>query len=122
MVMRCLIVDDSPVFLRAARALLEREGSAVITASTGVEAWRLLDEVDPDVVLIDIDLGEENGFDLVAQLSRRAAEGGTPPVILISSHGIEDFEELIVDSAARGFISKSTLSAAAIRSMMSGGR
>src|SRR4051812_7536698 len=98
MVMRCLIVDDSPVFLRAARALLEREGSAVITASTSDEVWRLLDQVDPDVVLIDIDLGAENGFDLAVQLSGRTDDcGAVPPVILISSHGAEDFEELIVD-------------------------
>ena len=68
MVLRCLIVDDSTVFPRAAHALLESEGIAVASASNSAEARRLIDEEDPDFVLIDIDinLGGESGFDLAA--------------------------------------------------------
>ena len=120
--MRCLIVDDSTIFLRAAGAVLEREGVAVTVASTGGEAHRLIDEVEPDVVLVDVDLGEENGFDVVAELSARARGAERAPhLILISSHGREDLEELIVDSPARGFLNKSSLSAAAIRVMVDEG-
>ena len=119
MVIRCLIVDDSAIFLRAARALLESEGIAVAIASSGDEARRHIEQADPDVVLVDIDLGDENGFDVAAQLSGSAVAGGrSPRITLISSHSHEDFEELIVDSPARGFLNKSALSGAAIRSMM----
>jgi DNA-binding response OmpR family regulator len=119
MVMRCLIVDDSTVFLRAARALLQMQGIVVITASTGEDARRMLEDASPDVVLIDIDLGEESGFELAAELSARTGgENGGPQILLISSHGLEDFEELVRDSPARGFISKSALSATAIRSLI----
>jgi len=121
MPMRCLIVDDSAIFLRAARTLLEREGIAVTMASTSGEAHRLVDEIGPDVVLVDIDLGKESGFDLVAQLAARVPGDAAPQLILISSHGREDFEELITESAARGFLNKSTLSAAAIRRMIGNG-
>jgi len=120
--MRCLIVDDSTIFLRAAGAVLEREGVAVTVAATGGEAHRLIDEVDPDVVLVDVDLGEENGFDVVAQLSARVrGRDRAPHLILISSHGREDLEELLVDSPARGFLDKSSLSVAAIRVMVDEG-
>lgn len=115
--MRCLIVDDSRIFLRAARELLEREGVAVTLASTGSEAHRLVGEADPDVVLVDIDLGEENGFDVVAQM---AVDEVAARLILISSHGREDLEELIQESPALGFLSKSALSAAAIRFLLDG--
>ena len=119
MATRCLIVDDSAVFLRAARALLEPEGVVVTVASTSDEARRLVDEIDPDAVLIDIDLGDENGFDLAAELSERTdASGGAPSIILISSHSPEDFEELVMGSPALGFLSKATLSARAIRLML----
>ena len=119
MPMRCLIVDDSAVFLRAARALLEPEGIAVTMASNSEEARRLIDEVDPDAVLVDIDLGNENGFDLAAELSGRTDGGGGPPrIIMISSHSPEDFDELVRDSPAVGFISKAARSARAIRSMV----
>lgn len=121
MPMRCLIVDDSAIFLRAARSLLEREGVTVVMASSSSEAHRVVDEAGPDVVLVDVDLGAESGFDLVAQLAARAGDGAGPQLILISSHGRDDFEELITDSPARGFLNKSALSAAAIRSMIGDG-
>jgi len=123
MSLRCLIVDDSAVFLRSARTLLETGDITVTTASTGGEARHVIDEADPDVVLVDIDLGEENGFDLVAQLAGHPRRGGGAlETILISNRVRDDFEELIAESPARGFITKSALSAAAIRSIMSDGK
>ena len=63
MQIRCLIVDDNQPFLDAARLLLEREGLAVVgTATTGAQALRLEEELRPEVVLVDIRLGEESGF------------------------------------------------------------
>jgi CheY-like chemotaxis protein len=105
--LRCLIVDDNPRFLAAAKALLEREGLHVVVASSSAEAFEHVREVRPEVVLVDIDLGEESGFDLTEALADQR-------VILISTHGEADFEELIADSPAAGFISKERLSAAAI--------
>jgi len=117
--MRCLIVDDSAVFLRAARTLLETGDITVTTASTSGEARHVIDEADPDVVLVDIDLGDENGFDLVAELAGHTRRGGGAlSTILISVRKRDDFEELIAESPARGFITKSALSAAAVRSIM----
>src|SRR5712671_2619638 len=76
---RCLIVDDNQPFLEAARLLLEREGVAVVgVATTSAEALLLEGELRPDVVLVDIRLGNESGFDLAHRLSST--------VILISTH------------------------------------
>ena len=59
---RCVIVDDSPLFLESATDLLEREGLEVVgVASNSAEAIRLLEELRPDVTLVDIDLGDEDG-------------------------------------------------------------
>lgn len=119
MALRCLIVDDSTGFLRAARALLEREGVTVVgVASTGSEAVQRADELRPDVLLLDIDLGEESGLDVARRLER---ESRFPPshVILISTHAEEDFADLIAGSPAAGFLSKAELSASAIRRFIS---
>ncbi|HEX4518386.1 MAG TPA: response regulator transcription factor [Gaiellaceae bacterium] len=106
MPIRCLIIDDNRAFLDNASVLLEREGIAVVgVATTGADALRLEEELRPDVVLLDIRLGDENGFELARQLSGK--------VILISTHG-EEYAEEIEASPAAGFIPKARLSASEI--------
>ena len=118
--MRCLIVDDNHSFLEAARMLLEREGLTVAgVASTGAEALRQAETLRPDVVLVDISLGDESGFDL----TRRLVEddpGYEAAVLLISTHAEEDVADLIAESPAAGFVPKSELSASAIRRIVDG--
>jgi CheY-like chemotaxis protein len=116
--LRCLIVDDSTGFLAAARSLLEREGVAVVgVASTSAEALQRAEELEPDLILLDISLGEESGFDLAGRL---AGEACSRPwsVILISTHAEDEFADLIAASPAVGFLSKSKLSASAIRDVL----
>jgi len=117
-VLRCLIVDDSPRFLAAARGLLEREGVAVVgVASTGDEALRRVDELRPDVTLVDIDLGGESGFEVVRRL-HHDADVAPSRLILISTHAEDDYAELVAASPAAGFLSKTALSAAAVRDLL----
>jgi CheY-like chemotaxis protein len=116
--LRCLIVDDSRRFQDAARALLERQGIAVVDAvSTGAEAVRRAAELRPDVVLVDINLGAESGFEVVRRLHRDS--NGTPArLILISTQAEQDYADLIAESPAVGFLAKSALSAAAVRDLL----
>jgi DNA-binding NarL/FixJ family response regulator len=120
MTLRCLIVDDNPGFLHSARLLLEREGLSVVAlASSGEEALRQTEELRPDVVLVDVDLGNENGFDLVRSFHDEFGPS-TPNLILVSIHTEQDLAELIECSPAAGFISKAQLSAGAIRTLLDG--
>jgi DNA-binding NarL/FixJ family response regulator len=119
MALRLLIVDDNTHFLAAARCLLEREGMTVVgVASSGADAMRLADDLRPDVTLVDVDLGEESGLDLALRLTEAAGE--TAPVILISAYPEEDLADLVDDSAALGFLPKSSLSARAIDDLLRG--
>lgn len=112
--MRCLIVDDNNDFLRAARELLESDGISVVGAvSTGAQAYRTCRDLNPDVVLLDIDLGEENGFDVARQLA-----DATQRVILISGYSRDDFEDMITDSPVLSFLPKASLSGTAIRDIL----
>jgi DNA-binding NarL/FixJ family response regulator len=87
-------------------------------ASTGAEALRLAAELAPDLILLDVDLGEENGFTVASQLT--GADGAPTKVILISTHREDDFAELLAQNPAVGFIAKSDLSVPAIERLLDG--
>jgi DNA-binding NarL/FixJ family response regulator len=115
-VLRCLIVDDNALFLEGAADLLRREGLDVVgVASNGAEAIQLVSELRPDVVLVDIDLGDEDGLELAGQLSDLSPQAN---VILISTHSEEDLAHLIAATPALGFVPKTRLSAQAIRDLL----
>jgi DNA-binding NarL/FixJ family response regulator len=114
---RCLIVDDSPEFLEAASSLLARQGVTVVgVAHSASDALLRVAELRPEVVLVDIDLGGESGF----EVTRRIAGAAATSVILVSTHSGDDFAELIEESPATGFISKPELSGDAIRNLVGG--
>ena len=115
--LRCLIVDDNASFLEAATSLLERDGVTVVAvASASAEAIRKVQELHPDVVLVDIMLGNESGFDLARELASSNAD--RPAIILISARAEADFADLIAQAPAAGFVPKSELSASVIRRLL----
>jgi len=110
---RCLLVDDNEAFLETASLLLEREGLTVVgTASSIAEALRQARALRPDLILVDIGLGDESGFDLARLLAQdgRGGQGDGADVILISTGAEADYREMIDDSPAAGFLAKSELS------------
>jgi CheY-like chemotaxis protein len=111
---RCLLVDDNDAFLEAATVLLQREGMTVAgVSSNSAEALQQAHALRPDVILVDIGLGEESGFDL-ARLLAQDGQSSDAEVILISARAETDYAELIAESPAAGFLVKSELSARAI--------
>jgi DNA-binding NarL/FixJ family response regulator len=120
--LRCVIVDDNPAVLHAASDLLEAQGIAVVgVAATSEEAVSLMEQLEPDVMLVDIDLGPESGFELARRLSP-TLERTRSRVILISTHDEADYADLIAASPAIGFLPKSDLSATAIRRLLARSR
>jgi CheY-like chemotaxis protein len=116
--MRCLIVDDSADFRDAASAMLERGGISVVgTASNSAEALTCYEDLRPDVALVDVDLGGEDGFALAEQLDQ-ASTARALAVILVSIYAESDLAEMIDASPAVGFLQKFSLSPDAIRGLL----
>jgi CheY-like chemotaxis protein len=119
MAIRCLIVDDSARFAQVASELLEEEGMDVLgVAADGEEAVRLAGDLRPDLALVDIDLGGENGLAVARRLCGGEHGALAEAVILISTHAEEQFAELIAASPAVGFLAKSELGAEAIQALL----
>ena len=113
MAVRCLIVDDSDEFLASASRLLEAQGMEVVACATSSEqARQLAEDLAPDVVLVDVELGEEDGVELAQELKARTP---STRAILISAH---DREELGLLTNGVEFLPKSSLGAAAIEKLL----
>jgi CheY-like chemotaxis protein len=113
----CLLVDDNEDYIETARRVLDQGGVKVTgTASCIAEALARASELRPEVVLIDIALGSEDGFDLARYLA--GSNSGSLAVIMISSDAEDDNADLIADSPALGFLPKAELSADGIRRIL----
>jgi two-component system, NarL family, nitrate/nitrite response regulator NarL len=116
MTLRCLLVDDSEDFLAAATRLLESQGLEIVgSATTAEEAVELAASLKPDLALVDIELGDQDGVALSRELEREPA---LTRVVLISSYEYDDLEDLVQSSSAAGFLSKSALGADAIVALL----
>ena len=111
-----LIVDDHPSFRATARALLTAEGFEVVgEAPNGVAALRCAKELHPDLVLLDVQLPDFDGFEVASRLT---SNGSGPIVVLTSSRDGSDFGPLVAQSGARGFVPKGELSGAALKAVL----
>jgi DNA-binding NarL/FixJ family response regulator len=111
-----LIVDDHPSFRASAHALLEAEGFEVVgEAEDGASAVAAAGRLHPDVVLLDVQLPDTDGFEVARQLT---ANGSSTCVVLVSSRDGSDFGPLVEASGACGFVSKSELTGAAISALL----
>ena len=118
MQLRSLIVDDSDSFLRSASRLLESQGLEIVgTATSSAEALELAAASSPDLALVDVELGEEDGLALAAELSTRSPE---TRVIMISTYDRDQMQDLIAATSAVGFLPKSGLSGDAVRALLDG--
>jgi DNA-binding NarL/FixJ family response regulator len=113
---RVLIVDDHAEFRALARTVLERSGFQVVgEVGDGRSTAAAVAERRPDVVLLDVQLPDMNGFDVAEALSERA-DG--PIIVMTSSRDATDFGSRLERSRVRGFIPKSRLTGAALAELL----
>ena len=113
---RVLIVDDHPSFRASARVLLEAEGFDVVgEAADGAQAITEAGRLRPEVVLLDVQLPDIDGFEVARRLT---SDGNGPDVVLVSSRELTDYGSLVDDSGARGFLPKNELTGAAVAALM----
>ncbi len=120
MPLRALLVDDNQGFLLSVTRLLRSQGVEVVGSATTLAATRdalsALADALPDVVLIDVDLGQQSGFEVVREV---ALSWPTIAAVLVSTHAEEEFGDLIQESSAVGFLPKAGISARALTSILS---
>jgi CheY-like chemotaxis protein len=120
-----LIVDDDEQFRTWARVLLELVGYSVAEACDGASALRAVGELDPGVVLLDVQLPDIDGFEVARRLHLEVAThegvGAAPTVVLTSSRDVAEYGERIEKSGVAGFVHKAELSGDALARILGGG-
>ena len=113
---RVLVVDDHPSFRRCARALLAAEGFEVVAeVEDGASAIAAVAECAPDIVLLDVQLPDLDGFEVAKRLL--TSDPGLR-IVLISSRDRSQYGALVESSGALGFVSKGDLTGAAIERLL----
>jgi DNA-binding NarL/FixJ family response regulator len=111
-----LIVDDHAGFRLSARRILEADGYEIVgEAGDGREAILMARRLRPQIVLLDVNLPDVDGFEVARELSSFAP---SPAIVLTSSHDREDFGDSLPHSPAAGFVPKDELSGAAVAALV----
>jgi DNA-binding NarL/FixJ family response regulator len=111
-----LIVDDHDGFREAARQLLEADGFVVVgEAADGRQALAEAERLLPDVVLLDVQLPDLDGFAVAERLARRSP---APAVVLVSSRDAVTYGGRLGSAAVAGFLPKRELSGAAVAGLV----
>jgi CheY-like chemotaxis protein len=113
---RVLIVDDHATFRATARQLLEAEGFEVVgEAEDGASALEAFGRLRPEIVLLDVQLPDMDGFEVSRRLR---ANGSSPQIVLTSSRDVSEFGDLVRSSGSRGFIPKAELSGGRLAALL----
>lgn len=100
-----LVLDDNPLVLKLARALLEKEGSSVLTAGSWIEFNHVLATNVPDLILIDVNLPSIKGNRLSEVLKSQPSKKHVP-IVLISDLPEKSLEEMFPGSGADAWLKK----------------
>lgn len=100
-----LIVDDHPLLRQGLSTLLELEGGITVVgqASNGPEALRLAEELQPDVILLDINMPGMNGIEVAKIARERHPEIG---ILVLTIHDDETYVNEMIRSGAKGYLLK----------------
>jgi DNA-binding NarL/FixJ family response regulator len=116
MSMTALVVDDHAGFRTSARFLLEIEGFEVVgEAADGASAIEAVERLRPELVLLDVQLPDGQGYDVARQIFER---GLTPRIVLVSSRDESDYGDKVRTSGAVGFLNKAELSGDRLRALL----
>lgn len=114
-----LIVDDHPAFRSQARTLLERHGFSVVgEAGDAASALEAVRRMRPEVVLLDVYLGDVNGFDVAERI--RQCDFDTK-VVMTSGNELSSFRSRLRRTSALGFVAKTELGTPMLQALLADG-
>jgi CheY-like chemotaxis protein len=100
-----LVVDDEPTNVLLLSSILEIHKYSVLTAGSGTEALQIMQQVVPDLILLDLLMPRINGFEVLSQL-KNSDILNTVPVIIVSAFNDNESKEKALNAGAVAYITK----------------
>jgi two-component system, sensor histidine kinase and response regulator len=105
--LRVLLVEDNVINQKVACRLLEKQGHAVVIAENGRVALNALDESDFDLVLMDLQMPEMDGFAATAAIRRREeGTGRRLPIVALTANALKGDRERCLEAGMDGYVAK----------------
>jgi signal transduction histidine kinase/DNA-binding response OmpR family regulator len=104
--LRILVAEDNPVNQLLAKRLLEKRGHEVVVADNGQAAVAAVEQGGVDLVLMDVQMPEMDGFEATAAIRARQKNGSRVPIIAMTAHAIKGDREICLEHDMDGYISK----------------
>lgn len=105
--LRILVAEDMPSLQKMLQLLLQKEGHAVVTAETGLEAVELANSQPFDVVLMDLQMPGLSGWDATRAIRKREKESGQHvPIIAITAHALPGDRQLCSEAGLDDYLLK----------------
>ncbi len=102
---KILFIDDSDLMLKIAKTMLEKFGYQILTANSGKEAIDLAEKEKPEIIFLDAEMPEMDGWE-TCQLLRTKPETANIPIVMCTGHESEEYREKSVQLGASGYVCK----------------
>jgi len=104
--LRVLLADDNPAILEVLRQMLQKDFEILGLLSSGSEVIRGAPELKPDVIILDISMGDLNGFEVTRQLHTAHCSS---KIVFLTVHEELEFIRAAFDAGASGYVFKSRM-------------
>ncbi|MFZ1947687.1 MAG: response regulator, partial [bacterium] len=102
-----LVAEDSPVNLKLVVRMLQKRGHTIVSSSNGLEALACLEKEKFDLVLMDVEMPEMDGFEATREIrAREKTTGGHVPIAAMTAHAMKGDRERCLDAGMDGYVSK----------------
>jgi two-component system, cell cycle response regulator DivK len=102
---RILVAEDNAVNLELLREMLEGLGCEVVEASNGEQALAKVEETEPDLILLDINMPKMNGYDVLTRLRKNRKFSGVP-VLAVTAYAMKEDQQKVLEAGFNGYLPK----------------
>jgi two-component system, cell cycle response regulator DivK len=102
---RILVAEDNAVNLELLREMLEGLRCEVVEATNGEQALAKVEETEPDLILLDINMPKMNGYDVLTRV-RQNRKFSAVPILAVTAYAMKEDQQKVLEAGFNGYLPK----------------